>query len=129
MFDLKLLAATLFAASAMNLAGAAMNSFTQTNLQSDLPGVAANQDPNLVNPWGIVAGPATPFWVANNGTGTSTLYNTSGAALPLVVTLPVPSGSSPPADPTGIVFNNTATNFNGGRFIFATESGTIVNWI
>jgi uncharacterized protein (TIGR03118 family) len=103
------------------------NSYVQSNLTSDLPGVAVNQDTNLVNPWGIVAGPTTPFWVADNGTGLSTLYNGSGSALSLVVTVPPPAGSSGTAAPTGIAFNGT-TGFGGSRFIFATEDGTISAW-
>jgi uncharacterized protein (TIGR03118 family) len=84
-------------------------------------------DPNLVNGWGLVAGPATPWWVSNNGTDTSTLYNgTTGAKIPLNVTV---SG-----EPTGVVFNG-GTMFpvmdgsaTPSRFIFATQSGTIQGW-
>ena len=47
-----------------------------TNLVSDQPGVALKTDANLVNPWGLTASATSPFWVANNGTGTSTLYHT-----------------------------------------------------
>lgn len=104
-----------------------VNSYVQTNLTSDLPGVAANQDTNLVNSWGIAAGPATPFWVADNGTGVATIYNGSGSALSLVVTVPPPAGSADTAAPTGIVFNGT-TSFGGSHFIFATEDGTISSW-
>src|SRR4051794_35193475 len=64
-------AACLAAAGA---AGAATGEFKQTNLVSDQPGVALNVDPNLVNPWGLSASPTSPIWVANNVTGTSTLY-------------------------------------------------------
>jgi uncharacterized protein (TIGR03118 family) len=103
-----------------------LNSYTQTNLTSDLPGVAANQDVQLVNPWGIVAGPTTPFWVSDNGMGLSTLYNGSGVKQGLVVTIPGPGGAM--GDPTGVVFNSTPTNFAGSHFIFATESGTIEGW-
>src|SRR5262249_44621596 len=52
--------------------------YLQTNLVSDLPGMAARTDPNLVNPWGIAPNPNGAIWVANNGSGTSTLYNNSG---------------------------------------------------
>ncbi len=97
------------------------NSYTITNLTSDLPNVAAHQDTNLVNPWGLVSGPATPFWISDNGTGLSTVYNGSGSALPLVVT--IPGGS----DPTGIVFNGSS-NFGGSKVLFATESGSIAGW-
>lgn len=117
--------------AAMAAAGAAaaqMNSYTQTNLVSDLPGQATTQDPNLVNPWGLTAGPGGPFWISDNGSGLSTLYNGAGATLPLVVTIPGPSGSA--GSPTGIVFNSgiKAGNFGGAPFLFGTESGTIVAW-
>jgi len=120
----------------------AQTSYLRTNLVSDIPGVANFSDPNLVNAWGIVnAGATGPIWIANNGTGTSTVYTGDGVAFPtaspIVVTIPAPPNS--PADavaaPTGIVFNST-TSFvvsSGGkvgpsRFIFATEDGTISGW-
>jgi len=84
-------------------------------------------DPNLVNAWGLVAGPATPWWVANNGTDTSTLYDGTGTQIPLVVDV---KGA-----PTGTVFNGGAgfvVSHNGDSgpalFMFATESGTIRGW-
>ena len=103
--------------------GDGLNSYAQTNLVSDLPGVASHQDANLVNPWGIVASPTSPFWISDNGTGLSTLYDGAGATIPLVVSIP-PSGG---AAPTGIVFNGTG-GFAGSHFIFATEGGTIAAW-
>ena len=111
------------------LSAASLNSFTQANLTSDLPGLAAHQDPNLVNPWGIVAGPTTPFWINDNGTGLSTLYNGSGTPLPLVVKVPPPNGSAGPSAPTGIVFNSSASSFGGAHFIFDTEDGTVSAWV
>lgn len=99
-----------------------VNTYVQTNLVSDLPGVAAHQDPNLVNPWGITASSGSPFWISDNGMGLSTLYDGTGATIPLVVTIP-PSGSSP----TGVVFNGTG-GFAGSFFIFDTENGTIAAW-
>jgi uncharacterized protein (TIGR03118 family) len=107
--------------------GDSINAYVQTNLTSDLPGIASHQDPNLVNPWGIVAGPTTPFWINDNGTGLSTLYNGSGTPQSLVVNIPSPNVSSNPGAPTGIVFNSTP-GFGGARFIFATEDGTITAW-
>lgn len=103
--------------------------FHQTNLVSDLPGMAQLTDPNLVNPWGISAGPATPMWVSDNNAGVTTLYNGAGGKLPLVVAIPAPPGSAPDAKgtPTGTVFNGS-TDFKGDRFLFATEDGTIVGW-
>ena len=43
------------------------NSFGQTNLVSDLPGVARFLDPDLVNPWGMSFSPMSPIWVSDNG--------------------------------------------------------------
>jgi len=110
-------------------------SYKQTNLVSDLPGMAAVTDPNLVNPWGITASPTSPFWVSDNGKGVSTLYNGAGQPLPLVVTIPPPMGSTDTAAPTGVVFNGTtdftvsaASKMGPARFIFATEDGTISGW-
>ena len=116
--------------------------FEEMNLVSNIPGVAPNTDANLVNPWGIALSPASPFWVADNGTGVSTLYNGSGEAFPLppasplVVTIPPPTGGTPPSAPTGTVFNGNSNEFrvgdpnsgSGAHFLFATENGTISGW-
>jgi uncharacterized protein (TIGR03118 family) len=114
--------------------------YQQVNLVSDLPGVAQFQDAHLVNPWGLTRGSATPWWVSDNGMGVSTLYRGNGTAVPLVVTIPPPVGGTPPAAPTGTVFNTFATSdssafvvsANGksgpSRFLFATEDGTISGW-
>src|SRR5437588_716766 len=78
----------------------------QTNLVSDLAGVARFQDPHLVNPWGIAESATSPFWVSDNNAGVSTLYNTAGTPQSLVVSIPAPGdplGSS--GTPTGTVFN------------------------
>src|SRR2546428_11783587 len=80
---------------------AAAQFYTQHNLVSDQPGVADHRDDNLVNAWGLVASATSPWWVANNGTGTSTLYNGHGVARSPVVT--IPGGA-----PTGVVFNGGA---------------------
>jgi uncharacterized protein (TIGR03118 family) len=101
------------------------------NLISDLPGQADRVDTNLVNAWGLAFSATSPFWVADNHTGVSTLYNSTGGVQALVVTIPAPPGATSPASPTGVVFNGS-TNFvvTGGpaRFIFATEDGTISGW-
>jgi uncharacterized protein (TIGR03118 family) len=119
MFKTLLAATTVFVIGTTG-ALADTDNYVQTNLSSDLPGVAAHQDPNLVNPWGLVASATSPFWVSDNGTGLSTLYNGTGTAQALVVT--VPTGA-----PTGIVFNSTAS-FAGSHFIFDTENGTLAAW-
>ncbi|HEY7388038.1 MAG TPA: TIGR03118 family protein [Bryobacteraceae bacterium] len=114
---------------AMLAAGA--NAFVRHDLISDTPGVAAVTDPNLVNPWGIALSATSPFWVSNTGSGTATVYNGSGAILPLVVTIPA-AASGAKGTPTGQVFNNTSSfllaNGNKASFIFSTEDGTISAW-
>src|ERR1035438_4786218 len=104
------------------------NSFSQQNLVSDIPGLAAWTDPDLVNPWGAAFSPTSPFWVSDNGTGVATLYNSTGTPIPLVVTIPPPTGQQGPAAPTGQIYNPNTANFGGARFIFATEDGTISSW-
>jgi len=107
------------------------NSYVQTNLVSDLAGVAAATDPHLINPWGISASATSPMWIADNGTGLSTLYTGAGATIPLVVTIPPPAGGTGPSAPTGTVFNTTTLFLVGGnpaKFLFSTEDGTIAGW-
>src|SRR5437660_1511545 len=62
----------------------------QTNLVSDLPGVAAFQDPNLVNPWGISESSTGPFWISDNNAGVATVHGSAGTPLSLVVSMPSP---------------------------------------
>ena len=100
------------------------NSFDQHNLVSDIPGLASYTDPDLINPWGVASSATSPFWVADNGPGLATLYNSLGGKQGLVVTIP-PVGAS---NPTGQVFNPNSANFGGAHFIFSTENGTIAAW-
>jgi uncharacterized protein (TIGR03118 family) len=104
--------------------------YFQTNLTSDVPGLANVTDPNLVNPWGMAFSATSPFWVADQGVALSTLYNGTGAITPIVVS--IPGGPTPPFGPTGVV-NNSTTGFAlpGGaaaHFIFDTLNGTIAAW-
>ncbi len=108
-------------------AGIARGSFKETDLVSDIPGRAQHLDPNLVNPWGISASATSPMWVSDNGAGVTTLYNGAGMALALVVKIPKPDNSDG-GTPTGTVFNGNGAEFNGDRFLFATEDGTIAGW-
>lgn len=119
--------------------GHADTTFRQTNLVSNLPGVAAVQDPNLVNPWGLAANAKGPWWVSDNGTGLSTLYNGAGATQALVVGIPSPGDPTGGGTPTGIVapdalahtsdFVVSADGKSGpAAFLFATEDGTISGW-
>jgi uncharacterized protein (TIGR03118 family) len=107
----------------------------QTNLVSDGAVPAALTDSKLVNPWGLAASSTGPWWISDNGSGTSTLYTGTGSKLGLEVTIPPPNGSpaGTTAAPTGIVFNGNSSEFlvapNGPAFfIFATEDGTISGW-
>jgi hypothetical protein len=82
------LAASLISASVGFASAATKNNYQATILVSNEAGEAPIQDPLLVNAWGIAASPTSPWWVANNGTGTSTLYRGDGAKVPLEVTVP-----------------------------------------
>ena len=99
-------------------------SYTVTKLVSDVPGAAAVTDPNLVNAWGLTRGPTSPWWVADNGTNKSTLYNAAGAIQALVVGVG--------GGPTGTVFAGIAGQFptalGSANFIFASEDGMIRAW-
>src|SRR5580698_9393029 len=97
--------------------------YTETDLVSDQAGVAAVTDPNLVNPWGLSVSPTGPWWVSDNGSGLSTLYNGQGAVQSLVVTIPNSPGETDPSAPTGTVFNGT-TDFavTGGFFVKDTAT-------
>jgi uncharacterized protein (TIGR03118 family) len=107
--------------------------YQQTSLVSDQPGVALILDPDLVNPWGISMSGSSPFWVANNVTGTSTLYSGDVNGSPftkatLVVT--IPGGA-----PTGTVFNSSSdfvvrsgASSGPARFLFASQTGVISGW-
>ncbi|MCU1275983.1 MAG: hypothetical protein JWO48_3414 [Bryobacterales bacterium] len=111
------------------------SAFFQTNLTSDIPGLANNTDPNLVNPWGISFSATSPFWISDNRSGVSTLYNAAGQPFPinspLVVTIPAAAGGSSPGLPTGTVASSSGFEIAPGKpaaFIFATEDGTISGW-
>jgi uncharacterized protein (TIGR03118 family) len=121
----------LVSACALSLAPLAeAQHYTQVNLVSDQPG-ATTLAPNLVNPWGLSRSSTSPWWVANNGTGTATIYNAAGTPAALVVTIPAAHGSGTGV-PTGTVFNGTTdfqvTPGNPARFLFVTEDGTVSGW-
>jgi uncharacterized protein (TIGR03118 family) len=108
--------------------------YQQHNLVSDGFVTADHVDPNLVNAWGLAFNPFGVVWVADNGTGDSTLYDGTGTPQSLVVQIPTPSANSG-GNPTGIVFNGSsgfmvhAAGLSGAsRFIFATEDGVIAGW-
>jgi uncharacterized protein (TIGR03118 family) len=126
--------------------------YAVTNLVSDISGVASHTDAVLQNAWGVAFSPAaSPFWVVDNATGCSTLYDGQGTKVALQVKIPLPGGTIPssacqhvnaahppsqsPAAPTGIVWNASSSFQVPGTsppitasFIFATEDGTISAW-
>jgi uncharacterized protein (TIGR03118 family) len=121
-------------------AGTAQAQFKQTNLASDLPGVATLTDSNLVNTWGVSAIPGkSPFWISNQGTGTSSLFSVTGSTGVAPVNLNGAPGTNfvavppgPGLGPTGQVANSVGTSFGiaGGPavFIFANLNGSISAW-
>jgi uncharacterized protein (TIGR03118 family) len=109
------------------------NAYHQTNLVSDLPGLAQLTDPDLVNPWGLAAGPATPAWVADNGTDKATIYPGFVNGSPIQkagLVVNIPGGA-----PTGQVFNPTpgfvvhsGDSSGPARFLFDSEAGLVTGW-
>jgi uncharacterized protein (TIGR03118 family) len=132
----------LFALSTFGVA----QQYQQTNLVSDIQGLAPTPDSNLLNPWGLISSPTSPWWVSDNNGGVSTLYDgNTGLIVPLVVNIP-PIATDPKnkpkgtGTPTGVVFTG-ASGFTfhaknaqgqdtmaGAVFTFVTEDGTIVAW-
>jgi uncharacterized protein (TIGR03118 family) len=105
--------------------------YLQHNLISDGFVPADLTDVNLVNAWGLVSGPTTPWWIADNGTGKTTLFNVSTGSIVTEFTVPGAGGGQ--GNPTGLVFNGgSGFVVNNGvgapapaRFIFSSEDGTI----
>lgn len=109
--------------------------YTRTDLTADVSATSPSPvitDANLVNAWGLTRSSTSPWWIADNGTGLSTLYNGVGTPQSLVVTIPLPPGASGAAAPTGNAFNYTSVfNVADGKkaiFLFVTEDGTISGW-
>jgi uncharacterized protein (TIGR03118 family) len=109
------------------------------NLVSNQVGQAPTIDPLLANAWGLARSATSPWWISDNDTGWSTLYNGTGTQESLKVLIPTagngpasPTGLNGPGTPTGIVFNGSSTDFqvqgNHADFIFATLDGTISAW-
>ncbi|HWX19411.1 MAG TPA: hypothetical protein VN578_05830 [Candidatus Binatia bacterium] len=102
--------------------------YQQTNLVSDVPGVAAVTDTNLMGAWGTTRTPSSPWWVNSKVGGVSLIINGAGQPQPLVVAIPPTNG----ATATAITFNGgTGFEVSTGKptvFIFATLNGTISAW-
>ena len=125
----------VLAAASFSVATARGDTYSWTNFQSDIAGVATHVDPNLVNPWGMAVSSGGTIWVSDNGTGVSTLYRQDGTAVPLVVTIPTAARNKEGGNPTGVVFNGTPffkVTKNGNSapafFIFVSEDGSISGW-
>lgn len=109
--------------------------YTQTNLVSNT-GAAPVTDTNLRNAWGLVHGPTTPWWISDNATGLSTVYDVSTTPTTIrniIVTVPNAPGQPAPGKPTAVMFNGSSTDFllapgKPAVFIWVTEDGTISGW-
>jgi uncharacterized protein (TIGR03118 family) len=125
---------TVVSVAALITSGGAQAQYSQTNLVSDIVGLAKLTDPNLKNPWGISHTATSPFWISDQGANTATLYAVTGstnvAPNPLIVAIPTTAAG--PQGPTGQVNNGNTSSFliNGlsARFIFANLNGTISGW-
>jgi uncharacterized protein (TIGR03118 family) len=117
--------------------------YIQTNLVSDIQGLATITDPLLINPWGISHSATSPFWTSNQGTSTATLYAVTGSTSVTQVTavnaqgfVTIPTTATPAQGPTGQVNNSNTASFQltpgdtttSARFIFADLNGTISAW-
>ena len=113
----------------MFVSSTALAQYQLTNLVSNQVGAARHTDPLLVNAWGLAYGPGSPFWISDNGSGWSTLYNGNGVKQGLEVL--IPSIGDTPGSPTGIAFNGSQDFQVQGWtafFLFATLDGTISGW-
>jgi uncharacterized protein (TIGR03118 family) len=104
--------------------------YQRTNLVSNLSGKALHTDPLLANPWGLAYSPGAPFWVSDEASGWSTLYDAKGNPQSLQVVIPPASGTGQ-GTPTGIVYNGSQEfkirNWTS-VFLFASLDGTISGW-
>jgi uncharacterized protein (TIGR03118 family) len=114
----------LFAALATTASAQAPNSYVVHNLASNVPDLAANTNPDVVNAWGLDASATSPWWIADNGADISSVLAPTGAALPI---RPTVAGG-----PTGLVANTTAASFpvlgTKASFLFSSEDGAIRAW-
>ena len=129
----------LFPSDPTSAGAADAASYVQTNLVSDIDGLAQATDPHLVNPWGVSFNPGSPFWVSNQGTNSTTLYAVTDSTdvnnpVPLF-TVNIPTTDAGPQGPTGQVSNTNASSFHltdgnhsSASFIFADLNGTISAW-
>jgi len=137
----------LAGAAALLSAGLALSpaveaQYTQTNLVSNIPGLATLTEPRLVNPWGLSRTGTSPFWTSNQGTNSSTLFAITGSTSVSEVLVNangfvgIPTTAGGPQGPTGQVTNTNTASFQltpgntstSSRFLFANLNGTISGW-
>jgi uncharacterized protein (TIGR03118 family) len=110
--------------------------YNQSNLVSNTSGIVPVSDPHLINAWGLSRGSGSAWWVSDNATGFSTLYNGAGVKQSLTVTIPPAdpnNKNTPRGTPTGTIFNGSQTDFllapgKPAVFLFCTADGTIAGW-
>jgi uncharacterized protein (TIGR03118 family) len=111
---------------------AQQSAYAQTNLVSNVDGLAQVTDPNLKNPWGVSSSATSPFWVSNQGTNTSSVYSATAAGVAIArAPVAIPTTATGPQGPTGQVQNSTTSFLVGGTpaaFIFADLNGNIYAW-
>jgi uncharacterized protein (TIGR03118 family) len=117
----------------MFVSNAALAQYRLINLSSNQFGMGAHTDPLLVNGWGLVHAPGSPWWVSDNDSGWSTLYNGAGVPVQELKVLIPTGGGNGPGSPTGIVWSASTTGefqVQGwpSVFLFATLDGTISGW-
>ena len=116
--------------SVMLVSSVALAQYQLKNLDSNQAKTARFMDPLQVNGWGLARSAGGPFWVSDQGSGWSTLYNGQGVKQGLEVLIPSATGAGP-GQPTGIVFNGSSDFQIGGTnsfFLFATLDGSISGW-
>src|SRR5258708_38126788 len=109
------------------VSSAALAQYQLTYLDSDLAGKAKHQDTLLKNAWGLAYAPGGAFWVSDEASGWTTLYDGSGNIQTLKVIVPPASGTGA-GTPTGMVYNGSQ-EFKikswVSEFLFATLDRTI----
>ncbi len=106
--------------------------YSQTNLVANTSGVAPVTDASMVNPWGLARSSSSPWWISDQRTGLSTIYNGAGTKQALTVTIPA-AMSGKTGSPTGVIANGSTMDFllaagSPAAFLFCTLDGTIVGW-
>jgi uncharacterized protein (TIGR03118 family) len=126
----KIVFTTCLGFALMFVSNVARAQYQLTNLVSNQIGSARHIDPLLVNAWGLTYGPGGPFWISDEASGWSTLYDGSGNKQGFEVLVPSVSGQGP-GSPTGIVYNGSQDFQVQGWasiFLWASLDGTISGW-